>query len=198
MLFARWSSSPVSYNNRMLWAACLFGFSGFLRSGEFTCPSLAAYNPSMLSPRYIATDHQTNPSFLAVTLCSSKTDIFGAGHTIYIGVSRNQLCPVKAVLSYMAFRPPVAGPLFVHMDGTPLSRTELVQAIREALQASGMDIARFNGHSFRIGATTTAAQAGLPDSLIQTLGRWKSSAFLSYLRMSRSQLTAVTPQLLSS
>jgi hypothetical protein len=171
-LYTAWSP------NRMLWAACCLGFSGFLRSGEFTCPCASAYTSSMLSPGDVATDNVAEPSFLSVTLRSSKTDIFGVGHTMYIGVTGNHLCPVKAVLSYMAFRPPIPGPLFIHQDGQPLSRPQLVQAVRSALQSAGLQVDGFNGHGFRIGAATTAAQAGIPDSLIQTLGSWKSSAFL--------------------
>jgi hypothetical protein len=116
-LYVVWDSQPVSYVSQMLWAACCLGFSGFLRSGEFTCPSTSAYTPSMLSPGDVVTDDIANPTFLSVVLRSSKTDIFGVGNTIYVGATGNYLCPVKAVLSYMAFRPAIPGPLFIHQDG---------------------------------------------------------------------------------
>ena len=37
-----------------------------------------------------------------------------------------------------------------------------------------------------------AAQAGLPDSTIQTLGRWNSTAFMSYFPTPRHQLATLT------
>ena len=52
-----------------------------------------------------------------------------------------------------------------------------------------MDTRHYSGHSFRIGAATAAAQAGLEDSTIQLLGRWSSGAFLRYIRMPREQLS---------
>ncbi len=39
------------------------------------------------------------------------------------------------------------------------------------LQSAGVDMTGYSGHSFCIGAETTAAKMGLSDSLIQTLGR---------------------------
>ena len=40
-------------------------------------------------------------------------------------------------------------------------------------------------HSFRIGGAMALYEAGAPDSVIMMMGRWKSSAFLSYLRSCR-------------
>ena len=91
----------------------------------------------------------------------------------------------------MAIRPQVPGPLFVHSDGAPLTRTELVMEVRAALTGDGMDLSRYTGHSFRIGAASSAARAGLLDSLIQTLGRCKSSAFQWYIRTPTATLLSV-------
>ena len=54
---------------------------------------------------------------------------------------------------------------------------------------------RYSGHSFQIGAATTAAEVGLEDSLIKTLGRWESSAYLLYVRVPREKLASVSVQL---
>ena len=162
-----------------MWAACCLGFFGFLRCGEFTCQSWSTYDSLMLSPGDIQVASITNPTVQQVTLRRSKTDTFGAGVTIHLGRSDDILCPVKAVLAYLAVRPAMPGPLFLPSSGVPLSRQFLVATIRRDLSSCGLDITRFNGHSFRIGAATTAAQAGLPDSRIQLLGRWKLSSFTS-------------------
>lgn len=194
LLYNKWSSQQ-SYDNVCLWAACCLAFFAFLRSGEFTCQSWAAFKPYMLSKSDIQIDSRENPTMLRVTLRRSKTDIFGLGVSIHVGKTGSYVCPVSAVLAYMAMRPPTPGPLFLLESGVPLSRPFLVNRIREALSATGYDVSLFNGHSFRIGAATTAAQAGLADSSIQLLGRWKSSAFTRYLHPPVQQLAAVSGQL---
>ena len=67
-LFASWSRPPVSPDYLMLWAACCVGFFGFMRAGEFTCPSLAAFSESMLSPSDVRVDYHSDPMIISLHL----------------------------------------------------------------------------------------------------------------------------------
>lgn len=67
--------------------------------------------------------------------------------------------------------------------------------MRGALEAMGVPQQQYAGHSFRIRAATTAAQAGIQNSMIQTLGRWRSTAFLQYIRLPRDQLAGMSTRL---
>jgi hypothetical protein len=66
-----------------------------------------------------------------------------------------------------------------------------------ALGAAGLDASLFEGHSFRIGAATTAEAAGVEDVLIKILGRWQSSAYLRHVRVPRESLAGVSARLAS-
>ena len=182
LLYRQWSNKAQDYDIVCLWAACCIAFFAFLRSGEFTCDSWAAYNDSVLSLQDVSVDSHSCPSMVHLMLRRSKTDIFGSGITIHLGKTGDILRPVSSLLSYLVCRPRSPGPLFLLRSGHPLSRVYLVHAVRQALSCTGLDVSRFNGHSFRIGAATAAAEAGLSDATIQQLGRWRSSAFLRYLR----------------
>lgn len=192
-IYAIWAQHPPTFDKTMLWAACCLGFFGFMRAGEFCAQK--NQEPS-LTTSDISTDARDDPQVLIVHLRRSKTDPFGVGAHLHLGRTNDRvLCPVSAILAYMAIRPPGPGPLLHFQDGTPLSRQLLVRHVRQALAQAGVDTALYNGHSFRIGAATTAAQAGLSDSLIQTLGRWKSAAFIAYIRTPPAEVTAVASRL---
>ena len=152
-------------------------------------PNDASFDPSVhLSLEDVAVDSLADPTWLSVTVKSSKTDPFRAGVTLYIGRTGNTLCPVAAMLAYLAVGPRRGGPLFLFKDGRPLTRARLVDHLHQALLKAGIDPSAFNGHSFRIGAATTAHQKGIEDSSIQMLGRWQSSAYLRYIRTPREEL----------
>ena len=82
-----------------------------------------------------------------------------------MGATVDTLCPVAAVLSYLSVRPNRPSPLFMYQDDCPLSRVDLVAAVHQTLAADGLDVSRFNGHSFWIGVATTTAQVGIRFSL---------------------------------
>ena len=194
-LFSVWSHlKPTELlKAKMLWAAACLAFFGFLRVGEFTSPGLQTFNEDIhLSPRDVSVDHPQHPSVIYVTLKQSKTDQLRKGVTLVLGKTDQMLCPVTSMLSYLVVRGSLAGPLFVYPDGSFLTRDRFVEEVRGALDSAGVDPMLFNSHSFRIGAVTTAAARGLEDSLIKTLGRWESSAYLRYVKIPRSELANYT------
>ena len=62
---------------------------------------------------------------------------------------------------------------------------------RSALTTANLPADNFAGHSFRIGAATTATSAGICDFSIQSLGQWKRNAYLLYIRTAPQQLARV-------
>ena len=63
--------------------------------------------------------------------------------------------------------------------------------MRAALDCAGLNSSAYAGHSFRIGAATTASKRGIPDATIKMLGRWESSAYTLYVRTPRESLAPI-------
>ena len=168
-----WVGGVSHEDGTMLWAAACSGFFGFLRAGEFTVPSPATYDPEVhLNLADLALDSHSNPTVVCVKIKQSNTDPFRQGVNIYLGSTGNIICPVTAIINYLGIPQPDPGLLFTRSSGVLLTRAYLVSNLQAAIRQVGLDDLAYNGHSFRSGAATTAAQNGLEDSLIQTLGRW--------------------------
>ena len=86
-------------------------------------------------------------------------------------------------------------PLFVTKAGLSLTHSMLTKAIRAFLEQAGYPPRPYTPHSLRAGSATDAAQSGAPDSAVQRLGRWQSSAFTAYLRPSQLQEALVAGRL---
>ena len=99
-----------------------------------------------------------------------------------VGRTNTKLRPVAAVLAYVAVRGSGSGLLFKFQDGRLLTKCRFIDLFREA---AGFNPTDYAGHSFRIGATTTASACGLSDSMIKMLGRWSGSAYLVYIQTPR-------------
>ena len=179
----------------MFWAACSLGYFGFLRASEFTVPNLPSFSSSLhLGVQDISVDSPSAPSCMRVRIKGSKTDPFRKGCFIHIGVGRRPLCAVRAVMNYLALRGDAPGPLFLLQNGQPLSRNILTDWLRQ-IMASARVPGNFSSHSFRIGAATVAARNGVPDHLIQSMGRWSSNAYQLYIRTPAEALAALSIKL---
>ena len=151
----REESSYSLLEKRLLWSAFTLAFYGFLRASEFVTPDLSWSNV------------QLNPNKVVVFIQQSKTDPFRNGHTITICSTDTSTCPVRAITQYAAEVTPShqVGPLFNGGRYSPLTRQHLTSALRHLLQNTNFNQQQYASHSFRIGAATTAAAAGLPGSL---------------------------------
>eukprot|EP00731_Ephydatia_muelleri_P001265 Em0001g1265a len=146
----------------------------------------------------LAMDDPGSPSFIRVCIKQSKTDPFCQGAYLYVGRTGTELCPVAALLDYLCVRGPGEGPLFRFEDGRPLTRLRRVAAMRLALEKAGINQTDYCSHSFRIRAATTAAENRIEDSVIKTLGRWKSAAYQQYVRIPTERLVHLSAVLATS
>jgi hypothetical protein len=111
---------------------------------------------------------------------------------------KNPLCPVSALLQYIEVKGDQPAALFLDSTHSVVTKPRFVARILDILTTIVLPQHHFAGHSFRIGAATTAASAGIEDSIIQTLGRWHSTAFLQYTRIPKEQLAAISSTLAGS
>ncbi len=100
------------------------------------------------------------------------------------GGSWQEVC-VRAMSKFLTLRQyGPSGPLFTLSSGVYLTRSSVSPTMKSLLRTAGINPETFSNHSLRIGAATAAAEAGLPDRLIKTLGRWHSHAYQTYIRTS--------------
>ena len=92
--------------------------------------------------------------------------------------------PVQLLLDYLALRGDAVGAIFLTIQGNPVPRVLFADLLCQAIKYCGLDPSCYKEHSFRIGAASHAADRGFSDAQIRIQGRWKSNAFLKYIRVS--------------
>ena len=162
-------------------AMCAIAFFAFLRIGEITASRSEATNLIDVTQLDRLVDDRGISRALQLTICNYKHKKSGPPFVIYI-YPEVTCCPVQFILNFVSMRGPVRGPLFCWPDGTPIRRTFFVERLNAALNFCNLDTSLYKAHSFRIGAASWASAKGFSDSQIRMLGRWKSNAFLRYIR----------------
>jgi hypothetical protein len=171
-----------TYEGRAMWAAFTFAHSCLMRCGEFTARSYKDKNYLSLG----AWKWEPGAKHGIVTLPRSKTSKEPV--EIFVFANGSDTCPAAAMSKYMCARMRrrhsirLDSPLFAMEDGTPLTRKALTKALRCALIAARVPNAElYKGHSFRRGGATSLARVGVADSVIKSIGRWKSQAYQLYV-----------------
>ena len=101
----------------------------------------------------------------------------------------NKFCPVKAVEKVKRARSTNSNlPFATLTSGKILTKARLNKFLKSALS----DVVNYeawtvSSHSFRAGVATGMARSGYSDEEIRRQGRWRSDAFLKYIRLGRAQ-----------
>ncbi|XP_078354820.1 uncharacterized protein LOC144639381 [Oculina patagonica] len=173
---------------RVLFSAMfLTAFYGFFRISELAAKS-ARSNAVIQYDNLRLLKSAGKIHSIKITITHFKHNINNRPVDIIItGDNTLQFCPVKSLLQYCEMRGDKPGPLFCHLDNSPILVTQFNTELRRCLNFCGLDPQRYKSHSFRIGAACLAADKGFSDAQIRALGRWKSDAFKLYIRNSTLQ-----------
>ena len=117
LLLFLWNSEKSGFKEphlttQMIWAAATITFS-FCHSGETTVPGEAVYDPEVhLSYSDLTVDNPLALQAISIKIKPSKTGKCRSGYKGVLGRTDNCLCPVSALLSYLALCGNLTGSLF--------------------------------------------------------------------------------------
>jgi len=168
----RWDSGRKGLRDKAL---LLVGFFGAFRNSELVGLNIE--------------DVVFTPEGAILTLRKSKTDQEGRGREVAIGYAkRPELCPVRALQTYMATLGRNTGPLFVSMRKSQYTQSRLstyavALIVKDYADRIGLDPRQFSGLSLRAGFVTTAALLGASeDEIALQTGHKSPTAVWGYIR----------------
>lgn len=176
----------------LLWLAILFtGFNGLHRLGELVWPDLRSEQDYRKVIPFSSLRWSADPCpHYTYHLPGHKGNRFFEGNTVMITRRRDCGDALPVMESYMARRNTGARTrchpaLFVREDGTIPTRSWFMSRLRANFGTA------YAGHSVRSGGATDLATRGIPDSIIQKMGRWSSAAFQIYIRKNPALLAVL-------
>jgi integrase len=127
---------------------------------------------------------------IILTIRRSKTDRYGAGQRLGLPTGTNpHTCPQRTLAGWVAHLDPAAGHLFRAIDRhgnispQPLSGRAIAQIIKKRAARAGYNPDLYSGHSLRAGFATSAAAAGVNETVIARQTRHSSLPVLrTYIR----------------
>ena len=119
----------------------------------------------------------------------SKSSSPSDGQLVYLHATGRSVFLFTTVKKYFPHRYSFrhsTRPSFLLSNGDNLTVGQFFHQLRLLLH-SYPDAARLSSHSFRIGGAILAAENGISPDLIRVAGRWKSNAYLGYIRSNESR-----------
>lgn len=183
-------------------AAMWLGTCGLLRSGEFAIRNRSSNRLLRRHLEFLDAEMQPltgssswqRAACMRVHIAASKTDPFKQGADVLVSNAH----AISAMAEYLQARGNTLpdAPLFCNERAGPLEVGQLIKHMQMLLQQAGVaDARRYAGHSFRRGGATSLHLAGVADSLIRVMGRWKSFAFARYIDVPFSRIIAAGLQM---
>ena len=167
------------YNLKMYTALFLLAFHVCLRAGELVT---SASDKHVLQTHDVSEFEEGGKQGIQIKFTSYKHSGDDCPTLRLSSTDENKYCPVKNTISFLAIRGNTPGPLIVNAAGRAITRNDMSHTLKSAVQFCGQDPRRFDTHSFRIGRASQLAADNASDSTIRATGRWKSNAFLDYIR----------------
>lgn len=174
------SSTFQSYDKRLYSSLFSVMYHAALRVSE-VCPMPSSKHT--LTRQQLTLVNYHNSQCLKISFTSYKHSST-APQPILLHPTHTSTCPVHTYSKYITRRPQAKShyPAFCHYDGQPITRTHLLHTLHTLIKSTGLNHRSYNTHSFRIGRATDLALQGHSHSQIALLGRWKSQAFLKYIK----------------
>jgi hypothetical protein len=174
-----------TYQQSLIWAMACIAYAGLLRAGEY-CTS--SFTTACLSH---------TPYGLDACLSFTKTSLTPV--SIPLSSRGDFACPVAAVRAYFGVRGAynASTPIFCShpASSSPVSPAAWNKILKIWCRRAGLSD-RFTAHGFRRGGATDLHRAGVSETMIKALGRWKSSAFMKYIQLDMHVKVAAQRRLL--
>ncbi|CAC5357931.1 unnamed protein product [Mytilus coruscus] len=162
-----------AYESLFFAAAFSVAFHSFLRVGELVYTKLGqAQNIISIHGTQILCG--AKGEFIRLHIMHSKGDQTGKGISIDIRKTDSTVCLIQLLKRYLRVRPNKNGPLLCHLGGKCVSRYQFSGILSKALDVIGIDSS---------GYKSEASAKGVSNEEIMKLGRWKSGAYRSHIRL---------------
>ena len=183
--------SDGSYDHQTLRGLLCLAKFGVLRVSEYS------YGTGGNAPRVrdckVIPD-MDNPMYLVYCFSKSKTNQFGRDEKVVCICQCPEPCPVHEIVKMLMMRRVIKGDdkLFWLKDGSSPTASDINNLIINLSKLCGLDPSKFRSHQLRSGGVVDYLAAGVPDSIVQEMARWRDlNSMIPYKKLSAQHIADI-------